>query len=85
MSLPHFPTASIFTLKNQAGENMESVNDGEKDDFQTDEDEEMDMEVDKQTVQKRKKVYMNMCVGMESILSRLLGFLYSGKMLMLWY
>ncbi|XP_054614250.1 surfeit locus protein 2 [Dunckerocampus dactyliophorus] len=42
--------SSMFTLKNSAEENMEA----NEDDFQTDEDEEM--EVDTQAVQKRKKV-----------------------------
>lgn len=47
-------TASVFTLKNPAEESMKSDRGEEEDDFQTDEDEEM--EVDKQVVQKRKKV-----------------------------
>lgn len=45
---------TMFTLKNPAEESMEGEKDEEEDDFQTDEDEEM--EVDKQVVQKRKKV-----------------------------
>ncbi|XP_071321302.1 surfeit locus protein 2 [Trachinotus anak] len=45
---------SMFTSKNPAEESMEGDGDEEEDDFQTDEDE--DMEVDKQVVQKRKKV-----------------------------
>ncbi|XP_044031034.1 surfeit locus protein 2 isoform X2 [Siniperca chuatsi] len=45
---------SMFTLKNQTEENMEGDGEEEEDDFQTDEDEEM--EVDKQVMQKRKKV-----------------------------
>lgn len=44
----------MFTLKNQAEESMEDGREEEEDDFQTDEDEEM--EVEKQAVQKRKKV-----------------------------
>ena len=53
-----FPTASMFTLKKQEEEVMEDGEDEEEDDFQTDEDEEEDeeMEVDKQVLQKRKKV-----------------------------
>ncbi|XP_041826482.1 surfeit locus protein 2 [Melanotaenia boesemani] len=45
--------SSMFTLKNSGKESMEGKED-EEDDFQTDEDEEM--EVDKQVMQKRKKV-----------------------------
>lgn len=46
-------TAHLFTLKNPTEENMEG--DGrEEDDFQTDDDE--DMEVEKPALQKRKKV-----------------------------
>nr|XP_019937289.1 PREDICTED: surfeit locus protein 2 [Paralichthys olivaceus] len=48
-----YPT-SIFTLKNPAEEDMEGDGNEEGDDFQTDEDE--GMEVDKQEVQKRNKV-----------------------------
>ncbi|XP_070780989.1 surfeit locus protein 2 [Enoplosus armatus] len=48
-----YPT-SMFTLKNTAEESMEGDGGEEEDDFQTDEDEEM--EVDKQVLQKRKKV-----------------------------
>lgn len=44
----------MFTLKNQAEESMVDGREEEEDDFQTDEDEEM--EVEKQAVQKRKKV-----------------------------
>lgn len=44
----------MFTLKKTAEETMKSDRGEEEDDFQTDEDEEM--EVDKQVVQKRKKV-----------------------------
>lgn len=51
------PTATMFTLKNSAEEGMEGDGDEEEDDFQTDEEEEM--EVDKQTLQKRKKVSEN--------------------------
>lgn len=50
----YLSTASIFTLKNQVEESMEDGRKEEEDDFQTDEDEEM--EVEKQAVQKRKKV-----------------------------
>lgn len=50
----YLSTASIFTLKNQAEESTEDGRKEEEDDFQTDEDEEM--EVEKQAVQKRKKV-----------------------------
>ncbi|KAK2819205.1 hypothetical protein Q5P01_024766 [Channa striata] len=46
--------SSMFTLKKPAEESIEGDKDEEEDDFQTDEDEEM--EVDKQVVQKRKKV-----------------------------
>ncbi|XP_070706857.1 surfeit locus protein 2 [Pempheris klunzingeri] len=45
---------SLFTSKNQTEESMEGEGDKEEDDFQTDEEEEM--EVDKQALQKRKKV-----------------------------
>lgn len=45
--------SSMFTLKNPADENKEGEKSEEEDDFQTDEDE--DMEVDKQVLQKRKK------------------------------
>ncbi|XP_026209580.1 surfeit locus protein 2 [Anabas testudineus] len=45
---------TMFSLKNTAEESMKSDGDKEEDDFLTDEDEEM--EVDKQVVQKRKKV-----------------------------
>ncbi|XP_070845125.1 surfeit locus protein 2 [Chaetodon trifascialis] len=45
---------SLFTLKNTAEESMEGDGGEEEDDFQTDEDEEM--EVDAQVLQKRKKV-----------------------------
>ncbi|KAM7368941.1 hypothetical protein PAMP_013242 [Pampus punctatissimus] len=50
--------SSMFTVKNQAEETMEDSGDEEEDDFQTDEDEEEEeeMEVDKQVLQKRKKV-----------------------------
>lgn len=50
--------SSMFTLKKQEEEVMEDGEDEEEDDFQTDEDEEEDeeMEVDKQVLQKRKKV-----------------------------
>lgn len=48
------PTATIFTINNSAEEGVEGDGDEEGDDFQTDEDEEM--EVDKQVLQKRKKV-----------------------------
>ncbi len=49
----------MFTLKNPAEEeNMEGDGDEEEDDFQTDEDEEM--EVDKEVLQKRKKVCRNL-------------------------
>lgn len=51
------PTATIFTLKNPAEESMEGDRDEEEDDFQTDEEE--GMEVDKQVLQKRKKVCGN--------------------------
>lgn len=54
----YVPTATIFTLKNPAEENMEGDGDEAEDDFQTDEDEEM--EVDKQVLQKRKKVCGNL-------------------------
>lgn len=47
----------MFTVKNSAEEGMEGDGDEEEDDFQTDEEEEM--EVDKQTLQKRKKVSEN--------------------------
>lgn len=58
--LCHVPTATIFTVKNPAEENMEGENkgDGEEDDFQTDEEDEM--EVDSQVLQKRKKVCRNL-------------------------
>lgn len=46
--------SSVFTLKNPAEESMEGEKAEEEDDFLTDEEE--DMEVDKQVVQKRKKV-----------------------------
>ncbi|XP_051269121.1 surfeit locus protein 2 [Dicentrarchus labrax] len=46
--------SSVFTLKTPAEENMEGEKKEEDDDFQTDEEEEM--EVDKQMLQKRKKV-----------------------------
>lgn len=49
-----FATATVFTIKNTAEESMEGDGAVEEDDFQTDEDE--GMEVDKQVVQKRKKV-----------------------------
>ena len=53
--MSYFPAASLFTLKNTEEENMEGEgNKEEDDDFQTDEDE--GMEVDKQEVPKRKKV-----------------------------
>ncbi|XP_038590116.1 surfeit locus protein 2 [Micropterus salmoides] len=45
---------TMFTLKTMAEESMEGGGDEEEDDFQTDEDEQM--EVDKQVLQKRKKV-----------------------------
>lgn len=47
----------MFTLKNEVEENMEGDGDKEEDDFQTDEDEEM--ELDKPVLQKRKKVCQN--------------------------
>lgn len=59
----YFPTADIFTLKNQTEEVMEGDGNGEEDDFQTDDDE--DMEVDKPALQKRKKVrvtFINVCI-----------------------
>uniref|UniRef100_A0A3Q3RC87 Surfeit 2 n=1 Tax=Monopterus albus TaxID=43700 RepID=A0A3Q3RC87_MONAL len=46
--------SSMLTLKNPADASIEGDRDGEEDDFQTVEDEEM--EVDKQALQKRKKV-----------------------------
>lgn len=54
----YVPTATIFTLKNPAEESMEGDGDEAEDDFQTDEDEEM--EVEKQVLQKRKKVRGNL-------------------------
>lgn len=51
-------TATMFTLKTMAEESMEGGGDEEEDDFQTDEDEQM--EVDKQVLQKRKKVCRNL-------------------------
>lgn len=57
-TVPCIPAASIFTLKNQAEESMEGQGDKEEDDFQTDEDDEM--EVDNQVLQKRKKVCRNL-------------------------
>lgn len=54
----YVPTATIFTLKKPAEENKEGDGDEAEDDFQTDEDEEM--EVDKQVLQKRKKVCGNL-------------------------
>lgn len=58
--LCHVLTATIFTVKNPAEENLEGEKkeDEEEDDFQTDEDEEM--EVDNQVLQKRKKVCRNL-------------------------
>lgn len=53
----YVPTATMLTIKNPAEEGMEGDGDEEGDDFQTDEDEEM--EVDKQVLQKRKKVRGN--------------------------
>lgn len=50
----YVPTAHLFTLKNPTEENMEGDRSEEEDDFQTDDDE--DMEVDKPALQKRKKV-----------------------------
>lgn len=50
-------TATIFTLKNPEEEHMEAKGNEEEDDFQTGDDEEM--EVDKQEQQKRKKVCEN--------------------------
>lgn len=49
-----FPTASLFALKNTEEESMKDDRDEEEDDLQSDEEE--GMEVDKQVVQKRKKV-----------------------------
>lgn len=57
-SVSFVPTASLFTLKNTTEENTEVNRDEEEDDFQTDEDEEM--EVDAQVLQKRKKVCRNL-------------------------
>lgn len=48
-------TASVFTLKNPAGESVVDGGDEEEDDFQTDEDEEMEVEK-QEAVPKRKKV-----------------------------
>lgn len=48
----------MFSIKNPAEESMEGDGDEGEDDFQTDEDEEM--EVDKQALQKRKKVCRNL-------------------------
>lgn len=59
----YFPTAHLFKLKNPTEEIMEGDGNGEEDDFQTDDDE--DMEVDKPTLQKRKKVrvtFINVCI-----------------------
>lgn len=50
----YVPTAHLFTLKNPTEENMGGDGSEEEDDFQTDDDE--DMEVDKPALQKRKKV-----------------------------
>lgn len=51
----YVPTAHLFTLKNPTEENMEgNGSEEEEDDFQTDDEE--DMEVDKPALQKRKKV-----------------------------
>lgn len=50
----YVPTAHLFTLKNPTEENMEDDGSKEEDDFQTDDDE--DMEVDQPALQKRKKV-----------------------------
>lgn len=63
------PIATMFSLKNTAEEGMEGDDDEEEDDFQTDEEEEM--EVDKQTLQKRKKVsenwtFLNSCHELNS-------------------
>lgn len=48
------PAAHLFTLKNPTEENMEGGASEEEDDFQTDDDE--DMEVETPALQKRKKV-----------------------------
>lgn len=56
--MSYVPTATIFSLKNPAEESMEGDGGEAEDDFQTDEDE--DMEVDKQVLQKRKKVRGNL-------------------------
>lgn len=61
----------MFSLKNTAEESMKSDGDKEEDDFLTDEDEEM--EVDKQVVQKRKKVWNNICAHVGSVSSMLFG------------
>ncbi|KAI3362329.1 hypothetical protein L3Q82_012640 [Scortum barcoo] len=53
-SLSDLYPPSMFSLKNPEGESMEGDGKEEEDDFQTDEDE--DMEVDTQALQKRKKV-----------------------------
>ncbi|XP_061554882.1 surfeit locus protein 2 isoform X1 [Phycodurus eques] len=53
-SLSDLYPSSIFTLKESAEENMESEQCKDEDDFQTDEDDEM--EVDTIAIQKRKKV-----------------------------
>lgn len=53
------PTAHLFMLKNPTEGNMEGDGGEEEDDFQTDEDEDMEvdkLEVDKLEMQKRKKV-----------------------------
>lgn len=48
------PTAHLFTPKNPTEANMEGDGSEEEDGFQSDDDE--DMEVDKPALQKRKKV-----------------------------
>lgn len=57
----------IFTLKNPIEENMEGDSGKKEDDFQTDGDEEM--EVDKQVTQKRKKVRGNASAFILEVLS----------------